>query len=203
MYARVASFDQRDADVVDDLIGSVRERVSSGQAPPGAKSLLMLVDRAGGKSLGISFFESEDAIREAEPAFERMGDEIPEQVRGRRTSVEVYEVALDEAGEGAKAARVSSFEGPADKIDEGTRYAEENVLPRARQMKGWKGVVSLVDRKSGRSRLITLWESEEALRASEEQADQLRKQAAEGAGERISAVERYEVAVALRVGASV
>ncbi len=53
--------------------------------------------------------------------------------------------------------------------------------------------MSLIDRESGRSKLITFWESEEALRASEEQGDRLRRQAAEGAAETITGVERYEV----------
>ena len=195
MYARVASFENRDMSLVDQLIGDVRERASSGRELPDAKGFLMLIDRQVGTSLGISFFETEEAIAEAEPAFERMGDEIPEEIRGRRTSVDVYEVALQEGGEGAKAARLSSFEGPADRLDEGIRYAEENVLPQAQELSGWKGIVSLVDRSSGRSKVITFWESEEAMRASEAQGDRLRAQAAEGGGERITGVERYEVAI--------
>lgn len=62
-------------------------------------------------------------------------------------------------------------------------------------MSGWKGYYWLADRSSGHTKLITLFESAEALRASEQQADELRRQAAESAGEKITGVERYEVAL--------
>lgn len=203
MYARVATFENPDISLVDNLIGRVRESAASGQDLPDAKGFLMLLDRQGAKSLGITFFENEEAIRAAEPVFERMGDEIPEEQRGRRVSMEVYEVAMQEVSEGAKAVRVSLLEGPPERLDEGTRNAQENVLPKARQLRGWKGFISLVDRGSGRSKLITLWDSEDSLRTSEEQGDQLRKQAAEGGGETITGVERYEVAVAEQLSARI
>jgi len=199
MYARVAEFENRDMSLADELTGQVRERVRSGQDVPDARGFLMLIDRRSGKALGISFFDSEQAIRDAEPAFERMGDEIPAEMRGRRLSVDVYEVAVREVSEGAKAARLSSLEGPPERLDEAVQHAKENALPKARQLHGWKGVISLIDRSSGRSKLITFWESEEALRASEEEAKKLRKETAEAAGETIGGVDRYEVAVAERL----
>jgi heme-degrading monooxygenase HmoA len=199
VYARVASFENRDMSMADQLVGRVRERVRSGGEIPDAKGFLMLIDRRAGTALGISFFESEEAIRKAEPEFERMGQQIPKEMRGKRLSVDTYEVAIQEGGEGARAARVSSLEGPPENIDKAVRVARDTVLPKARQLSGWKGVISLVDRKSGRGKLITLWESEEALRASEEQANKLRQETAESAGEKIKGVDRYEVAVAERI----
>jgi hypothetical protein len=43
----------------------------------------------------ISFFDSEEAAAAAETRFEQMGDEIPESVRGKRVSLESFEVAFD------------------------------------------------------------------------------------------------------------
>jgi UV DNA damage repair endonuclease len=43
----------------------------------------------------VSFFESEEAATAAEERFEQMGDEIPESVRGKRVSLESFEVAFD------------------------------------------------------------------------------------------------------------
>jgi len=195
MHARVAAFENVDTSVVDDLLGRVRQNIDANRIPD-AQGGLMLLDRVERKSLGITFFESEQKIRAAEPQFERMGDEIPEAQRGRRTSVQIYEVAIATGGEGARAARVSVLEGSPKSLDEGTRYAQDQILPQVRQVSGFKGVVSLVDRERGRTKLITLWESDEALRASEEQANQLRQRAAEGAASRVVGVERYEVALA-------
>ena len=70
------------------------------------------------------------------------------------------------------------------------------TLPKARELQGNVGMIGLADRKSGRVRVITLWESADALRQSEQQADRLREQAAERGGQRIAGVDRYEVAVA-------
>ena len=195
MYARVAAFENRDMSLADELIGEVRERARSGQDLPDARRVLMLIDREAGTALGLTFFESEDAIRRAEAGFDRMADELPEEMRGRRTSVDVYEVAIEDVGEGARTARVSSLEGPPDKIDEGIRFIKEQILPEAHNLTGWKGVLALVDRAAGRTKTITLWDSDKSLRASEERANQLRSEAAEAMGETVTGVDRYEVAV--------
>jgi hypothetical protein len=197
MHARVASFEGRDPSLADELIGTVREQVSTGRnAPPNARGFLMLVDRESGRSYGITFFDTEEHIREAEPVFERMGEDFPEEMRGRRVSVDSYEVAFAEGDENARAARVSLLESPPDRIVEGARYIEEEIVPRVRELPGQRGLISLFDRATGRSTVITLWESSEALRESEEQATELRQRAAEGASARIVGVERCEVAVA-------
>ncbi len=93
-------------------------------------------------------------------------------------------------------ARVSTYQGPTDpeQIEEGLRYDRENILPQARQMDGFKGVIGLLDRQSGKALTVTLWESEEAMRASEQEANRLRQESAEAASETVEGVERYEVA---------
>src|SRR5215216_1107863 len=90
-------------------------------------------------------------------------------------------------------ARVSTLEGPPELMDEGLREAREVVLPRGRQMEGFKGMIALGDHQSGKTLGITFWESEEAMRASEAAANQLREESAEAGGDTISSVERYEV----------
>ena len=42
----------------------------------------------------ITFFDTREAIAAAEARFEAMGDEIPEEIRGKRVAVGVYEVAF-------------------------------------------------------------------------------------------------------------
>ncbi len=90
-------------------------------------------------------------------------------------------------------ARVSIFEGSPDQIDEMLRQAQEQVLPIARRMDGFKGLIALGDRQSGKTLGITFWESEEAMRASEEAASRMRSETAEASEEQIAGVERYEV----------
>src|SRR5947208_15876990 len=129
MYARVARFEGRDPNLADELIRRVREQGPG--SVPDAKGFVGLFDREGGTALGITFFESEEAIRNSEQAFEDMARSFPEEMRGRRTSVESYEVTVvDGDPERAKAARVSTLEGSADTIDEGVERMRSETLPK-------------------------------------------------------------------------
>jgi heme-degrading monooxygenase HmoA len=92
-------------------------------------------------------------------------------------------------------ARVSTLQGPPGKIDEGIKAVQEQVIPAARKMSGFKGMLALADRASGKMVGITLWDSEDALRESEQAADQLRSDTAGAGGGNIVSVERFEVVV--------
>jgi hypothetical protein len=92
-------------------------------------------------------------------------------------------------------ARVSTYEGPPDRIDQGLSHARERILPAARNIAGFSGILFLVDRETGKALTVTLWESEQAMRDSEEEANRLRQESAEAAGETIAGVERYEVPI--------
>jgi heme-degrading monooxygenase HmoA len=195
MYARVASFEGRDSSLTDELIKRVRDQGPG--SVPDAKGFLGLFDRERGTALGISFFESPEAIRNSEQAFEDMAQNFPAEMRGRRSSVDIHEVMIfDGEVERAKAARVSSLEGSPKNIDDSFGKMQEETLPKVRELDGSIGVIGLADRTSGRVTVITLWESAEALRQSEQQADRLREQAAKSGGQTIGNVDRYEVAVA-------
>ena len=195
MHARVAAFENRDISRTDELVQLIRDRQSAGTEMPDALGMYVLIDRAAGTMLGMSLFESEDAIRAAEPMFERMGKEVPEELRGKRLSVDIYEVAFHDVVEGAAAARISTFAGDPAKLDEGLRHAVQDVLPDARAIDGWRGIVMLVDRMTGAEKTITLWESQAALEASEAAAEDLRARAAEDSAQRIVSVERFEVPI--------
>ena len=92
-------------------------------------------------------------------------------------------------------ARVTTLEGPPDKIDDGTRHIQEQTLPQLQQMDGFEGFIRLADRQSGKQLALALWESEEALRATEDAVTSHRSGVAEAAGATVAGVERYEVAV--------
>jgi heme-degrading monooxygenase HmoA len=95
-------------------------------------------------------------------------------------------------------ARVSCFEGPPNKMDEGMRYFREQVLPKMKQTDGFKGAISLHDRQSGKTLGISLWESEEAIRATEEAANQSRSEVAEALVGRRWQAWRYTKSASLR-----
>lgn len=90
-------------------------------------------------------------------------------------------------------ARVSTYRGSADTIDRSLAKIDE-VSAAVRGIDGSRGLIYLSDRETGVSVSITLWEDAEAMRASEEAANQLRRDSTVTVGETIAAVDRYEVA---------
>lgn len=96
-------------------------------------------------------------------------------------------------------ARVTTLQGSPDSIDAGTASVRDEVLPAAQGMAGFKGMIALGDRSTGKMIGITLWESEEAMRASEEAGERLRQSAADAGSSQIAGVERFEVVVDQRM----
>jgi heme-degrading monooxygenase HmoA len=92
-------------------------------------------------------------------------------------------------------ARVTTIEGLPDRMDDAARHVQEQTLPQLRQMDGFKGFVTLADRQSGKVLGVAFWESEEALRATEDAVSDVRSGAAEAAGGTVAGVEQYEVIV--------
>ena len=90
MYARVATFES-DPAKVDDAIAMVRAEVD-GEVPPGLEGakMLMLVNRETGKGLGVTLFETKDAMRRGDGALNAMDPGSTE----RRVSVEFFEVPV-------------------------------------------------------------------------------------------------------------
>jgi hypothetical protein len=92
MYARIATFESDPANV-DQAINMVRGEVESGETPEGLEGakMMMLINRETGKGLGVTLFESEDAMRRGDEALNAMSPGASE----RRTSVEFYEVPVE------------------------------------------------------------------------------------------------------------
>jgi hypothetical protein len=95
VYARVAAFEGGDTDRIRQV--NEQRRQQEGWMPKGVRRVLVLNDEQGSKRLFVTMFDSREALQSAEQQFEQMGNEIPEEIRGRRTSLDVYEVVVDEA----------------------------------------------------------------------------------------------------------
>ena len=94
MYARVATFES-DPSQLDQAIDMVRSSVESEDTPEGLEGakMLMLINRETGKGLGVTLFDSEEAMRRGDEALNAMSPGASE----RRTSVEFYEVPVQTA----------------------------------------------------------------------------------------------------------
>ena len=92
-------------------------------------------------------------------------------------------------------ARVTTIEGAPDRMDDAKRHTQEQTLPQLQKMEGFKGFVALGDRQSGKVLGVAFWESEEALRATEEAVSSVRSGVAEATSGTVAGVEQYEVLV--------
>jgi hypothetical protein len=60
-------------------------------------------------------------------------------------------------------ARVVTIQGKPDKVDDAIRFMKEQVNPNLGKMAGSKGTYTLVDRKSGKTVVVALWDTEKNL----------------------------------------
>ena len=95
MYVRIARFEGAEGNW-DERISEIRERMASGKAAddgPPIKRALMLVDRENGRGAAVAFCETEDDLRKVDDFMSSQTPPGPG--AGTRTSVELFEVAVD------------------------------------------------------------------------------------------------------------
>lgn len=91
MWARVARF-EGDPETIDGRLERLNAMIESRDFPSelsGAR-LLLLVDRESGGMLGLTLFESEEAMRKGDEAMNRGAGRA-----GTRSAVEFYEVPIE------------------------------------------------------------------------------------------------------------
>jgi hypothetical protein len=96
MHARVATFQHEGAEAVDKMIESIGSESQSGP-PPGledAKGFMVFVDRENSKSVGIIFFEDEEALKRGDEVLNNMSPD--DEAGAKRTSVTFYEVPIQQ-----------------------------------------------------------------------------------------------------------
>lgn len=64
-------------------------------------------------------------------------------------------------------ARVTTFQIAPARMDETLALTQSSIIPVMKQQKGFKGVLTLLDRQAGTAKSITLWETEADLQAGE------------------------------------
>ena len=94
MWARIARFEGDPADV-DARIERLRSMLESDGLPPelADAKFLLLVHRTSGRALGVTLFESEEAMRRGDEVMNAGQSHV-----GARSSVDFYEVPLHTLG---------------------------------------------------------------------------------------------------------
>ncbi len=92
-------------------------------------------------------------------------------------------------------ARITTVTG-ATTIDEGVEHLRDQVVPQLQQQRGYRGLTANGDRAAGILGVLTLWETQEDLDASESMVEKVRREAVAAFGGSTQTVERYEQTVA-------
>jgi hypothetical protein len=99
MYVRIARFEGGERNW-DEFAAGVRETIRSGgqgtpfeRASDAVRRMMLLVDREGNRGANLIICDTENDVRRVDAA---MNEITPASGRGARTSVEMYEVVLDE-----------------------------------------------------------------------------------------------------------
>lgn len=90
--------------------------------------------------------------------------------------------------------RISTIKGATD-IDAGIRVLEEKVVPELQQQRGFRGVTASADRAGGIVAVVSLWDTEQDMAASESAATKVRQEAVGVIGGDVT-VETFEQVVA-------
>lgn len=94
MYARVNRFQDR-PEAIDDVERLVVDEILPQlQTVPGFAGVLSLVDRTSGESLGITFWDTAEAMRASEAEASRLRSDISRGAASEIRTVDRYEVGL-------------------------------------------------------------------------------------------------------------
>lgn len=92
-------------------------------------------------------------------------------------------------------ARSTTINAKPGSIDAGIARLRDEVMPTILEMDGCIGLSMLADRESGRCIATSAWQSEEAMRATDEELSPIREQLAQMMGGSNPKIEEWEIAV--------
>jgi len=199
MFARVSTYEGGDPANKATTLRYLQDFiVPAARAMGGWKGMFFLGDPAANKTVSITLWDSEDSLRASEVAANKLRDQGNRQAGSQTVKVERFEVVMADAEppsdttESGAFARVSRYEIPVEKVDAAISQANPTA-PQVRGIPGNTGGYLLIDRETGAALSVTLWESEQALKASVEQANVIRARITERVNGSISSVESYMI----------
>ena len=92
-------------------------------------------------------------------------------------------------------ARLHTLATTPEQAERGLEIIMSVFLPWARESTGFRGLLRLVDPKTGKTLVLTLWADEEALAASAAAAESIALQIAEASGASYRSLEDFEVSL--------
>jgi quinol monooxygenase YgiN len=202
MYARSTTI-QAHPSSIDAGIAHLRDSVMPTlEGIDGCVGLSLLVDRASGRCIATSSWQSEDAMRASAESIRPIRDQAAE-LFGGSAQVEEWEIAAmhreHRASEGA-CVRATWVKVSLDQLDRGIEFYKMTILPALEELEGFCSASLLVDRASGRAVAAATFDDAEAIERNKEALDRIRATGSQEVNAEVLEQCDFELAVAhLRV----
>jgi len=202
MYARATTI-QAQPSSIDDGIAHVRDEVMPAlMGVEGCVGLSLLIDRASGRCIATSAWESAEAMHTSAEQVRPMRDRAAE-LFGGSAQVDEWEIAVlhrDHQSQQGACVRATWIEVDPAQMDRAIDVFRMSSLPAIEALEGFCSASLMVDRRSGRAVSSVTYDGHEAMQRNRDQAATVRTAGAQEAGANILDVGEFELAVAhLRV----
>lgn len=198
MYARSTTI-MANLDRIDDGIALVdNELMSMMTHIRGCMGLSMLVDRASGRCIATSSWESEDAMRASNEQLQPVRQRLLDTLGADDLEVQEWEIAIfhrDHELPSGAAARVTWGRPPEGQLDAAADAFKTNVLPLLEDMEGFCSASMLIDREAGILCGTVSFDSMARVEGNREFAAEQRARATQQNGTEFTDVIECEVAV--------
>ncbi|MFD3748028.1 hypothetical protein [Nocardia sp. NPDC058633] len=163
----------------------------------------LMVDRASGRCIATTAWESEDALHDSRMRVRSMRDGLAEALSGTVDTVEEWEVAVmhrDHLAGASACTRCTWVRVDPAGIDQVIETFRSGLLPELEKIEGFRSASLFVDRETGRGVGSTVWASREELDNSRSQVDRMRAEVTRAMGADVLEVAEFRLGFAhLRV----
>ncbi|MBF6357718.1 hypothetical protein IU449_24755 [Nocardia higoensis] len=203
MYARSSTIAAQPSSMDNGIAYLRKEMMPSLSEIDGWVGLSLLIDRATGRCIATTAWESEHALQSSRLRVQPLRDGLAQALHGQTGKVEEWEVAVMHrdhlAGPRARARCAWTRIEPAG-VDRMIDTFKVELLPELEKIEGFRSASLFVDRADGRAVASTVWSSLEELESSREQARRIRTDATRGLGAEVLEVAEFRLGFAhLRV----
>jgi heme-degrading monooxygenase HmoA len=199
MFARV-TWVEIPPEQLEQGITNFREQVvPAARQLAGFSGAALLVDRSTGRAASVTYWESEQTLRDSEAGASTLRTQATQASGGRVREIERFELVFQERSAPPQAntfARVNLLHGSPNNLDATVRFVREQTLSIVKQQKGFRAVLMGANRQNGRTFVTSVWDTAAAREASDAALREPRRQAGQVAGADQVQVELYEVVFA-------
>ncbi|NKX90397.1 hypothetical protein [Nocardia coubleae] len=203
MYARSSTIAAQPSSI-DSGIAYLRNKVMP-QLPEfdGWVGLSLMVNRATGRCIATTAWDSEDALRSSQSRAQPLRDGLAQAMSGRLEKIDEWDVAVmhREHLAGPRACtRCTWLQMDPAGMDLLIDTFKTRLLPAFEELEGFRSASLFVDRETGRAVGSTVWSSVEELDSSREHTDRMRDAASRSLSAEVLDVAEFRLGFAhLRV----